>query len=239
MRLTSIVGPLCLLLVAGCGTYSVRSDRIIQPMSATVETTDLPGIGLVNSVEIGESLVRKERVSVVPAINLQSVFTTQSEWMGNKFTVAVRPGVYVRVGIDSSGTYYASQGDNFQIDGKPAGRGGIYVPTTNTAATEVFTFNPLGKLIVYPLPRIAFAATKQSSPALGGFRRELVYSGVSKGTVSILYREYLNDLARPAFSQDLKYDLSDGSTIGYKGARFEIIQATNIAIQYRIIKSID
>ncbi len=34
------------------------------------------------------------------------------------------------------------------------------------------------------------------------FKRELIYNGVSQNVLSILYREYKNDWARPAFSQE-------------------------------------
>lgn len=68
------------------------------------------------------------------------------------------------------------------------------------------------------------------------FRRELVFSGVSKGTVSLLYREYQDDLARPAFSQELSYDLAEGDEIGFRGARFKVLKATNTSIRYVVLK---
>ena len=52
----------------------------------------------------------------------------------------------------------------------------------------------------------------------GGFHRELIYGGVSRGTITLTYREYANDMARPAFTQELNYDLADGEEIGFRGA---------------------
>jgi hypothetical protein len=46
-------------------------------------------------------------------------------------------------------------------------------------------------------------------------------------------------MARPAFSQELKYDLAQGTAIGYKGARFEVIRANNTGISYKVLKSLD
>ena len=71
------------------------------------------------------------------------------------------------------------------------------------------------------------------------FKRELVYSGVSQNTISILYREFSDNMARPAFSQDLKYDLSQGKEIGFKGARFEVTKASNTGIVYKVLKALD
>ena len=55
----------------------------------------------------------------------------------------------------------------------------------------------------------------------------------------ILYREFFDNIARPAFSQEYKYDLSKGTSIGYRGARFEIIKATNTELVYKVIKALD
>jgi hypothetical protein len=46
-------------------------------------------------------------------------------------------------------------------------------------------------------------------------------------------------MARPAFNQDLKYDLNDGAVIGFRGARFEVIKATNTEIKFRTISPLN
>jgi hypothetical protein len=66
------------------------------------------------------------------------------------------------------------------------------------------------------------------------FRQELIYLGRSGDELSFKYREFSGSLARPAFSADLKYDLSESQTIGYRGARIEVIEAGNQIIQYRV-----
>lgn len=70
------------------------------------------------------------------------------------------------------------------------------------------------------------------------FRREILYQGVSKGTIKISYREYTNDIARPAFEQNVSYDLnSDGTAlIAFKGARIHVFKATNVSIKYKVIE---
>lgn len=73
----------------------------------------------------------------------------------------------------------------------------------------------------------------------GDFRRELIYSGISQGTVTITYKEFKDDLARPAFSQELRYDLNQSREVGFRGARFEILEATNSMIRYRVLKPLD
>lgn len=67
-----------------------------------------------------------------------------------------------------------------------------------------------------------------------GFKRIALYQGVSKGTVKVSFREFVNDLARPAFTQDVSYDLErDGTTlIAFQGLRVRVLRATNAGIEY-------
>lgn len=59
------------------------------------------------------------------------------------------------------------------------------------------------------------------------FQQTLIYSGKIGQKINVGYREFSGSVARPAFCNDVEYDLSESTTIGYKGARLEIIEATN------------
>lgn len=68
------------------------------------------------------------------------------------------------------------------------------------------------------------------------FRQELIYQGRSGTSIRISYREFSGDLARPAFTQDLTFDISEDRVIGAKGARVEILDATNTSVRYRLLQ---
>jgi len=51
------------------------------------------------------------------------------------------------------------------------------------------------------------------------------------------YREFSNNLARPAFNNTVEYDLTDSKIIGYRGARIEVIEATNEFRKYKVIQN--
>lgn len=70
----------------------------------------------------------------------------------------------------------------------------------------------------------------------GGLRREILYSGGAKRTITLQYREYVNNLARPAFSQELSYDLTDGNEIGFKGARIRVLKVSNTGVRYVVLR---
>lgn len=74
----------------------------------------------------------------------------------------------------------------------------------------------------------------------GAFRVDFLYQGLSKGTLRFSYREFKDGYARPAFAQDLSYDIeSDGTAaIGFKGMRIKVLKATNQSITYVVEKPI-
>lgn len=69
------------------------------------------------------------------------------------------------------------------------------------------------------------------------FQQTLLYSGKVGNKINIGYREFSNSLARPAFNNNVEYDLSESKTIAYKGAQLEILEATNQHIKFRLIKN--
>jgi hypothetical protein len=89
----------------------------------------------------------------------------------------------------------------------------------------------------YEVPLSAFEVSRCTE--FGGFRRELVYSGVSGSAVRLTYREFSDGVARPAFTEDLSYDLSAGKEIGYKGARLRILKADNTGIRYELQRPLE
>ena len=71
----------------------------------------------------------------------------------------------------------------------------------------------------------------------GSFKSELLYNGKAGNTVKVMYREFIDDIARPSFTQDLLYDISDNKIIGFRNTQIEIIELSNTHIKYRIIKT--
>jgi hypothetical protein len=68
-----------------------------------------------------------------------------------------------------------------------------------------------------------------------GFKHELLYQGLSKGTIKVAYREYVNNMARPAFSQIVEYEYGgEELEISFKGARILIHSATQNNITYTV-----
>lgn len=77
----------------------------------------------------------------------------------------------------------------------------------------------------------------RANEELDFFDRTLIYNGRSGDEVKFLYREFSGSTNRQAFQQEVTYDLKIGEIIGFKGARFKIIEADNIGIKYEVIET--
>jgi len=64
----------------------------------------------------------------------------------------------------------------------------------------------------------------------------LEYSGKSGSVLKFTYSEFIEGLARDAFTREFTVDLNEGNTGAYKGAVFEVLEATNANITYKIIR---
>lgn len=70
------------------------------------------------------------------------------------------------------------------------------------------------------------------------FKYTVLYQGKINDRIKISFREFYNEIARPAFTQDIEYELQkDSSTIiGFKGLRIEVLNATNVDIRYKVLE---
>jgi len=66
----------------------------------------------------------------------------------------------------------------------------------------------------------------------GSRKQELLYNGKSQNTIKLSYREFNNDISCPAITQELTYDLSESKTIGFRGMKIDILEATNMGIKF-------
>lgn len=71
------------------------------------------------------------------------------------------------------------------------------------------------------------------------FKQELIYNGKSGNTIQIVYREFSNNMARPAFTQNLSYDLAEGDLISFKGCKLKVLNAKNTGIDFKILSTFD
>lgn len=69
------------------------------------------------------------------------------------------------------------------------------------------------------------------------FQQSLEYAGRSGDILKFNYSEFTGGFAREAFSREFQVDLADGNVAAYKGAIIEIIDASNLKINYKVIRN--
>ncbi len=69
------------------------------------------------------------------------------------------------------------------------------------------------------------------------FMQEFIYNGRVGDSLRFVYRELVDDMIRPSFSQEVQYDLSESNIIGFKGLRIEVLDATNTELRYRLLSN--
>lgn len=71
------------------------------------------------------------------------------------------------------------------------------------------------------------------------YKQELIYQGLSGGSLKVAYREYVDSLARPAFTEVVEYDNQEPPfEIAFKGARITVHSATSNELVYTVTKGL-
>lgn len=233
MKINALVFSLVTMtLVSGCAV-----GPKVQSAFTERKVVIIPGIGLESSAEVGQTIISKAFLATSEAIRIQ---TPASEVVNFPGTTSIPAGLHPLIGNTEGGKLYSASNGTYSLmaTSVPSVGSAIFVPDNKDLPAVVYHSTAMGYMKgKQPIAGIEYTTSEKWSE--GSFKRELVYSGVSQGTITILYREYQENIVRPAFSQELKYDLSQSRTIGYKGARFEVIKATNTDMTYRVIKPID
>lgn len=208
-----------------------------------------PAVGSTAKVTVGEALISVARTEMSAKLRVLSPMEGTSPYgFTRSQTVAatVQAGEYVLVASDMGGGHYfqaplppvISMLDvktGKKEDWTEGKSGGLFV--NKSGVYHVYWFwdgwkqpvmaravNPAVEMVMLPLPG-----------GKASFRRELVYTGRTGQTLTLMYREFSNDMARPAFSQVLQYDIGSDPVIGYQGARLKVLQADNTGITYEVL----
>lgn len=87
------------------------------------------------------------------------------------------------------------------------------------------------------LPRpLAVNKREEAIPRAGSYRNELVFLGSAGKVIRLLYREYMDDLVRPAYSQEVSYDVSKlPMEIAFRTAKFQVLELDGSSITYKVL----
>lgn len=217
-----------LLLLGAC-----TSTQAISPRTRTI---DAPALNTSATAELGETVVEKGRLRTFDGLLLANELKWGDGFLLKKFTVS--PGRLRARQQDSRFVYFYSD-DMTSYDAllgtSPYAAGGLCRNLDGTGPIKGFISAGRCNMNWNVAPDVTETQIQDvDSP---GFRQELIYNGRSGDSLKFLYREFSGDMLRPPFSQEVQYDLNESQTIGFRGVRIEVIDATNTQLRYRVISS--
>lgn len=223
-----------LLAEAGPSRIAPPVERVENSPSYFVQ----PAIGEIATAEVGESLYRAGTRTVTKRFTATLKADAESK-MDRGYLLSIRAGIGGKMMMRGSfrTPMLCFQTKNTGVVGFFGDRNveGCLVDTKGTQVFDRATFPDYDRLfeLSAPVP-YEVSESDEVTEVEGDFKFQFLYQGLSKGEVKIAYREFINGLARPAFDQDVSYELDvDGTgTIGFKGMRIKVLKATGHNIRY-------
>lgn len=214
MKLTIIL--LTLAALSGCANIKYNgAERTTQKIS-------YPNLGEIVTVYVGEHMLQKGTITE------ESVLIVNGTIEGALYDIPA--GKYAQLGFDSNNEYYSPVGVVQGVIADPIKA----LSLGKQSNAKLCVVSVYGQSYCY---QGDFEKGTQISERSNSFQQTLIYSGTIGSKINIGYREFSNNVARPAFNNDVEYDLSTSKTIGYKGALIEVIEANNSSITYKVIRN--
>lgn len=205
-----------LVVMTGCTTVRYNGGETF------VKEVDYPEIGKVITVYVGDHMVQKGTITEENVLHVTRTID------GALYDIPAKN--YSQIGYDNKQDFYSANG---------VVRGGLSDPVKalalkNEDGAELCVVTVFGGKACY---KGEYEKRKQLAERGNSFQQTLIYSGRVGEKINIGYREFSNNTARPAFNNDVEYDLSTSKTIGYKGALIEVIEADNSSITYKLLRN--
>ena len=200
-----------------------------------VEYISYPELGVEWSASVGDEMLKQGNLVTRGGITLNTPYKNTYYKLSK--------GFYPEAGESKNDKYYSfiiGDGKNsFMQFGTFKKRIAITDPIKNIAISEsdgkfcmVTIFN-----LKSCIKDVDFREDERIDENINSFQQTLIYSGLVGDKINIGYREFSSSAARPAFGNDVEYDLSIDNIIAYKGAEIKVIEANNKKITYIVNKN--
>lgn len=214
-----------IVLLTGCAAPKVNYQAETKNISE-------PPLNSVNEKQVGDELLRQGKYREHDAILVNSIIKIS-------FAYTIHPGYFLKMGEDKENEYYriGGAGEDSGFVEKISIADPYQSLMVRKADNKICIVTVLNVSGCDDSNAVSFDKLKKPIISQDAFQRTLIYSGKVGNKINIGYREFSGNLARPAFSNNVEYDLSESKNIGYKGALLEIVEATNRAIKYKVISN--
>lgn len=223
MTIRASLGLAVAALLVGCASPKYNYVPSIEQISE-------PPVGTVVTARVGDILVRQGTLTEQDVMHV-----TGEHSLGLLGPYTITSGVYAKTGEDTESNYYATTSTltgagrlERSAFADPTKAVQAYKTSRKLCGISVFNASVCTTTAEYRFDKVPVASANS-------FQQSLIYSGKVGNRVRIGYREFSGNFARPAFNNEAEYDLSESKVIGYKGARLEILEATNELIRFKLL----
>lgn len=207
--------PITCILIISCGI----PPKLVIPANYS---SNVPETNNINNSEIGITLVTTEKGHMYKAIKMQKDVTVNPMYISKKIK---KGDLFIHDTYTLKYELYKNPSDLTY---------GIAIPKSG-GKVILYTKSGLGVKFVNTNATFDYSEILVPVPQKDYFKQEFIYNGRVGNALKFTYREFVDDLARPAFTQELQYDLSESNIIGFRGLRIEVINASNTKIEYKVL----
>ena len=207
------------LIFAGITTVQAQQLREI--------VTPDPGVDTIAAV--GETVYEKSRQSVVSAYEITEGFSGK-----NVFAFVSMPAGTKFIAIQSKSRLKACTSPSLELFRQAIYSACVY-DDDGDGTFDRFGANEVqgGKKLARPVP---YRRSEYVQPTADSIKQVVIYLGSTKDTLRLSYREFVNDMARPAFTEEYTFPLSDKfpQVVAFKGAKITVSAIDGEGIHYRL-----
>lgn len=228
-RIKTLCVTAIIITLAGCASVD-KNQRDIKPKVKVVNT---PVLGVITETSVGDYLLQQGTMQIVDAIELtgddyRPMNGTSNIYFKHQESDLFHWYVDINSSRFSPGGGVASNGQSI----KKQKLTGDLCPFQSKSPNSLY-----GEYNCYKDVKYVELSEYSLRYVADSFQRSLIYNGKVGSKINIAYREFRGNLSRPAFSNNVEYDMSESTTIAYKGAILEVIEYTNTKIRYKVIKN--
>ncbi len=101
----------------------------------------------------------------------------------------------------------------------------------------IYSADGFSKSVIPPVP-YRRGTVEVDGTGANNFRKVITYSGVGEGVIRFSYREFRNDMARPAYSEDLTLPLGKSfpQDVAVKDVVFTLLGLDGMGLKYKRLK---
>lgn len=209
---------LLISLFAAHGCATVRHNYTPQ-----AKNLDYPGLNIQSDAYVGEEMMIQGMSIAIDALNICAHV--------DGACYDIPSGTYKKIGDDGKRQFFSHVGDGGTViqSGLCDPVAGLFVPRDEHKVCVSTIYGG------YSCYEANFNLKKINVASPEAIQRTLIYSGKDKNKLNFLYTE--KNGMQTIFSHDVSYDMEDSMTIGYRGARIKILNATNESITYIVLKN--